>query len=411
MTIQAAHAWLELQQDRMVADLVALCDQNSGSHNLAGLNRVANWLENSMQLQPATSTRIELSPREKINDRGQVQAELTGPLLRWDFQPRSQRRVLLAIHYDTVFDADHDFQNCVRVNDDQLRGPGVADAKGGIVVIRYCLQALIKFQLASALGWTVVLNPDEELGSPSSASYFRDIAQDFDFGILFEPALPNGGLVSQRKGSGNFTIVMRGRSAHAGRHFEDGRNAIAELSRLLVALDALNGRRSETTINIGQVTGGGPVNIVPDLAVARFNVRAPDDASARWFEESLGVLVQAIRTRAEFVIELSGGFQSPPKLITESQKELMRCVEIAGKVLGHTIQWQATGGVCDGNKLAAAGLPNIDTLGPIGSGLHSIHETVQVRSLVDKAKLLTELLCRFADGAFPNLERGSTLRH
>lgn len=181
--------------------------------------------------------------------------------------PSASARVLLAIHYDTVFGPEHCFQQCTRLSDTSLRGPGVADAKGGIVVLRYALQALLKYQIHGEVGWTVVLNPDEELGSPNSSTYLRDLASEFEFGLLFEPALPTGALVSQRKGSGNFTAVVRGRAAHAGRHFEDGRNALAEISRLAAALDALNGLREGTTINIGHITGGGPVNIVPELAV------------------------------------------------------------------------------------------------------------------------------------------------
>ncbi len=407
MNTQAAHAWLEQQPARMVADLVALCNQNSGSSNLAGLNRVADQLADWMAIEPARLSRIELPLRHQIDDRGNLQSQATGPLLRWDYQPQSQRRVLLAIHYDTVFGPSHDFQQCQQVSETQLRGPGVADAKGGIVVLRYALQAIIKFALADELGWTVVLNPDEELGSPSSATYFQDLAPEFDFGLLFEPALPSGTLVSQRKGSGNFTVVVHGRSAHAGRHFEEGRNALAEASRLAAALDSLNGLRDGTTINIGHISGGGPVNIVPDLGIVRLNVRVADDASSHWFEEAIRSRVQAIRDRDGFAAELHGSFQSPPKLITEAQQNLIHCVECVGEKLGVTTRWQATGGVCDGNKLAAAGLPNIDTLGPIGEGLHSSLETVQVRSLVDKAKTIVEILAGFAAGQFPRLARKS----
>ncbi len=231
---QNANQWLDASTSQMTEELIELCNLNSGSYHLAGLQRVAKRIAEWADLAPAVFQQVNLPSHASIE---------TGPLLRWDFQPRAARRVLLMIHYDTVFSPEHDFQRCELLSPKLLRGPGVADAKGGIVVLRYALQAIIKFGLASELGWTVLLNPDEEVGSHSSAPVMRVIATQFDFGLLFEPALPDGALISQRKGSGNFTISVRGQAAHAGRYFDRGRNAIAELSRIVAALDALNGKR------------------------------------------------------------------------------------------------------------------------------------------------------------------------
>ncbi len=395
----------------MVADLIALCNQNSGSENLAGLLGVANWLSDWANLSPASLQRIVLPSRQALGDDGGDDGDTrdvgTGPALRWDFQLDASRRVLLMIHYDTVFGLDHEFQTCEQLSPTRLRGPGVADAKGGIVVLRYALQALLRFGLASDLGWTVLLNPDEEIGSLSSAELLKELAPHYDFGLLFEPALPSGSLISERKGSGNFSVTVRGKAAHAGRNFDQGRNAIAELSRFVVAIDALNGQRADTTINVGLVSGGGPVNVVPDFALGRWNVRVPDAESATWFEEQLRDLVDATHARDGYTCELNGGFTSPPKRINAAQQALMRAVEVSSVKLNlPTVHWQYTGGVCDGNKLAAAGLPNIDTLGPPGDGLHSSQESVQLDSLVEKSKLLVEILCGFASGEMDFLLRG-----
>ena len=394
---QSAAHWLESQQDAMVADLIFLASQNSGSYSLPGLLAMADNLANWMELAPAEFQRIELPAHAAME---------TGPMLRWDFRPQSSRRVLLMIHYDTVFGPDHAFQSCELLSPILLRGPGVADAKGGIVVLRYALQAMIKFGLATDLGWTVLLNPDEEIGSHSSVALMQELAPQFDFGLLFEPALPSGALISQRKGSGNFSVTVHGHAAHAGRYFDRGRNAIAELSRIVSALDALNGQRAGTTINVGFVSGGGPVNVVPDHATAKLNVRAPDAESATWFEEQLKSIAFQSSARDGFSCEVTGSFTSPPKCINAAQLELMRAIESCSASLGlPPVQWQSTGGVCDGNKLAAAGLPNIDTLGPRGDGLHSNQECVQLDSLVEKAKLVVEILCKFAEGKFESLRR------
>ncbi len=400
-----AYSWLEAGQERMVTDLIELANQNSGSSNLDGLMSVADWLVDWVSLHPAKLTRIALPPRRIVGDDGKERVVETGPALRWDYRPEARRRVLLAIHYDTVFGAEHPFQNCKRETSDKLVGPGVADSKGGIVVLRYALQSLLKFSLAEECGWTVLLNPDEEVGSPSSAALMQEIAPDFDFGLLFEPCLPGGEFVSQRKGSGNFVVVLRGRTAHAGRDFERGRNAVAKLCELFTEINRLNGVREDTTINVGNVVGGGPVNVVPDLAVGRFNLRVPDSESANWFELKLKTLVDAVNNGEGFECKIHGGLTSPAKPITDETRRLMEAIESSAGRLGQSIRWKATGGVCDGNKLAAAGLPNIDTLGPLGDGLHSSHEWVQIDSLVDKAKLLVELLSRFSAGELESLER------
>ena len=400
-----ASQWLDNQLVSIRDDLISLCNMNSGSANLAGLLRVAEQLETRFPIDCQFST-IELAPRFSIDDHGNSTEHPAGPVLRWDCRPTAKRRVLLAIHYDTVFGTEHSFQSCQLIEEDRLNGPGVADAKGGILVIMNALEAYERFNATDDLGWTVVLNPDEEIGSPSSVDYFQRIASDFDFGLLFEPALPTGELVSERKGSGNFDVVVRGKSAHAGRHFEDGRNAIVSLCEALLQLDRLNGTREGLTINVGNFVGGGPVNVVPDTAVGRINVRMNDQESADWFEQQMKDAVSSVSAKDGIEATFHGKIASPPKSLTPEIRRLMEAIEVCtNESLGRKVKWKTTGGVCDGNKLAAAGLPNIDTLGPIGDGLHSSQEWVQLSSIPQKAKVIVELLTSFGAGRFPKLER------
>ncbi len=400
-----AQAWLESNQEQMVKDLIELANQNSGSSNVDGLISVASWLADWCNFHPAKFQRIHLPARRTIGDDGKELIQETGPALRWDYRPDSRQRVLFAIHYDTVYGIDHSFQTCHRHDSDKLQGPGVADAKGGIIVLRYAIKALMEFSLLHDCGWTVLLNPDEEVGSPSSNKVFSEMARDFDFGLLFEPCLPTGELVSHRKGSGNFCVVVRGRSAHAGRDFFHGRNAVAKLCWLLTQLDQLNGQREGLTINIGNLRGGGPVNVVPDLAIGRFNVRLVDSEGEKWFEDHLRSLVAEVNRCEGYQCEVHGSISSPAKLVTPESQQLMLAIEACGSELGQPIHWKGTGGVCDGNKLAAAGLTNVDTMGPMGDGLHSPNEWVLVSSLVAKAKLVVELISRFAAGGLGSLER------
>ncbi len=391
--------WLDANRAAMRKDLIELCEINSGSLNLSGLHSVAQWLEDWFQIPSTSFRKIHLKPRQMVHDDGTLSDVETGPLLRWDYEPESTRRVLLAIHYDTVFGPESPFQSCTQLDDDKLRGPGTADAKGGIIVLRNAVQAAIRSGVLGDLGLTVVLNPDEELGSPHSSTYFQQIASDFEFGLLFEPCLPSGEMVSQRKGSGNFDIVVRGQSAHAGRHFDEGRNAIVLLSQVLLQLDQLNVDDPAITVNVGSVHGGGPVNIVPDLAIGRVNVRMTSADKITWFNAQLQKIIDQADQRDGFSIELFGGITSPPKPCSPAVEALMRSYDAAScELTGQPVRWRATGGVCDGNKLAAAGLPNLDTLGPKGDGLHSMQEWVSTSSLSTKAHLTVRMLEKAARG-------------
>ncbi|GAB5403186.1 MAG: hydrolase [Aureliella sp.] len=381
------------------SDLVELAELNSGSRNLAGLEDVASWLREKVQIPGASFESRSLPAVSELDDEGREVTYETGQALLWHCRPEAERRILLAIHYDTVFAVDHPFQRCRRLSTTQLQGPGVADAKGGVLVIREALAAAEQFGLARDLGWTILLNPDEEIGSPHSTALMQEIAPGYDFGLLFEPSLPSGDLVGQRGGSGNYTVVIQGKSAHVGRHFEDGLNAIARLSWLFTQLDAMN-QREGLTVNVGFVCGGGPLNVVPDLAVGRFNVRVQSAGVAQWLDEQLVELYDSIRAMG-YQVRADGGVTSPPKPVTPAMQSLMAAIEQSSDVVGcKKPGWVTTGGVCDGNKLAAAGLANIDSLGPIGGGLHSDQEWVDLPTISMKAKLIVSLLHRYSNRDF-----------
>lgn len=387
-----AMAWIREHHEQWVYRVTELCNCNSGSENVFGLNAAAELLSRWKGIAPVKVQQIALPPRTVVRDDGDKEILPTGPALMWKIRAEANRRVLLGIHYDTVYSPLHHPNICQMTERNKLVGPGVADAKGGIVVIQAALEAIEKFELAPDIGLTVLLTPDEELGSPSSADLWLQQAAHHDFGLLFEPALPSGAMVGERKGSGNFTLVVRGRAAHAGRDFSQGRNAVALAALLTTRLDALNGKRVGTTINVGRLTGGGAVNVVPDLAIIRFNIRVPDTQALQWAEAEINEMVKMASSIEGFRLELSGGFTAPPKTQTPKQLQLMNAVEMAAARLGQRVLWHSSGGVCDGNRLAAAGLPNIDTFGPIGDRLHSPDEWLDTSSIVSKAQLVIELL-------------------
>jgi glutamate carboxypeptidase len=300
---------------------------------------------------------------------------------------------------DTVYGQEVAFQKCRWDGEHRLNGPGVADAKGGLVVMLYALRALEASPLAGKLGWEVIINPDEEIGSVGSGEFLAQRAGQADLGLLFEPSLPDGTLVSTRKGTGNFEFVFRGRSAHSGREFEKGRNAIVSCCKMMNEIWHLNGK-TQTTYNVGRISGGGALNIVPELAIGRVNVRVSSAEEQREAERLLGQLVENYNSQEGALegisVEQYGKFTSPPKELTPEIEKLQRRIEECGRLLDIPVAWQSTGGACDGNKFAAAGLPNIDTLGPQGGEIHSPSEYLLTDTLVPRAKLAALVLMSLA---------------
>jgi glutamate carboxypeptidase len=298
---------------------------------------------------------------------------------------------------DRVFPADTVFTEVVIRSDGALNGPGIADMKGGLSIMLGALEAFEHHPLAADVGYEVLWSPDEEIGSPGSAALLTAAAKRGHLGLTYEPCLPDGALVSARKGSGNFHVVFEGLSAHAGRAFADGRNAIAGAAGLAAKLHALNGKRRAVTINIAQVEGGGSLNVVPDRAVLRINVRVSDPKDAAWF---LARLDQAIASLASMNLKpvVHGGFHRPAKPADSTQRKLFGWVEQAGALIDLPIRWQPSGGVCEGNNLHAAGLPNIDTLGVHGGDIHSAGEFAWPESFAQRAALSAILLSKIASG-------------
>lgn len=316
-------------------------------------------------------------------------------------RPDAPLQVLLVIHMDTVYGPDHPFAATTLLDDNRLQGPGVADAKGGLVVMLTALEAFEQFPQANNLGWQVIINPDEELGSPGSAALLAETAQHHHVGLVFEPTLPDGTLIAARKGSGNFSIAIHGRSAHAGRDIDAGRNAIHAMAKLIDQLTALPQQREGLTVSAAYIEGGtaaGPANIVPDLAVCRLNMRVANHADQAFAETELQRLVNEVNSQDGYSAQLHGCFQAPPKPLDEPLQQLLDAVAACGRELDIPIRWRDSGGVCDGNKLAAAGLVNVDTLGPRGGDIHSENEYLLLDSLTERAKLTALLLMKLAAG-------------
>lgn len=383
--------------DALIARAIDWANVNSGSRNAEGLNAVLAALEAEANRLPAEVTRIPTQGSTTVADDGSVRADAHADALKITARPEAPIQVVLTGHYDTVFPAESRFQSVATRPDGALNGPGVADMKGGISVLLGALEAFETHPDRHGVGWTVLLSPDEEIGSPASAPLLAELGARGHVGLTYEPALADGTLAGERKGSGNFHLIVTGKAAHAGRAFEEGRNAVAGAAIIAAALHGLNGRREGVTVNVAKISGGGALNVVADNAVVRFNVRVPDAQSAAWITDAVREIV-ATPPFDGLTLDLHGGMTRAPKPMDASQTALFEAVREAGALLGQPIAWKPSGGVCEGNNLHAAGLPNIDTLGVRGGDIHSDQEFAWPDSFVERAQLSALILCKIASG-------------
>jgi glutamate carboxypeptidase len=378
----------------MLAQVEAWAAVNSGTRNLAGLATMAGLLADAFGVLPGDVTLVEPAAADHVAADGSVSALQHGHHLHVSVRPEAPVRMLFTGHMDTVYPVDHPFHTLTKRDDGTLNGPGVADMKGGLAVMLAALRAVEAS--GSPIGYDVVINSDEETGSFSSAPLLASAARGKIAALTYEPALADGTLAGARGGTGNFSIVVRGRSAHAGRNPEDGRNAVVAAADIAVRLAKVAGPR--LAVNPARIEGGGPNNVVPDLAVLRINFRpATRDDIAR-AQSHIDSAVALAAAEHGVRIEVHGSFNRPPKPIDTGAARLFDLVQGSGADLGLTIGWTATGGVCDGNNIAAAGVPVVDTMGVRGGAIHSADEFMIPDSLAERAALSAVTTLRIAEG-------------
>jgi glutamate carboxypeptidase len=401
MDLKGAHEFLAKNHAQILALTVRLAEVNSGSFNVSGLKRIADTMIREFKDLKCEQTLMPMAPMHMINVKGDPVELPLGPVLRFWKRPEAPMQVLLVAHMDTVFAADHKFQSIKQPSIDILNGPGVADMKGGIALMLWGLKAFEQLPQAANLGWEVILNSDEEIGSPGSAEIIESRGKKHQVGFVFEPAMDESGtLAGERKGSGKYTLVMHGKAAHAGRNFNEGRNAICKMAEIIGKINALNNQREGVTINVGFVQGGEAVNVVPDTCMCRLDVRVPNNLDADWVQNNLNIIVSEFNNQEGFKLELHGKFGRKPKIITAEMEKLYKLVQDLSAGLGKEITWKPSGGCCDGNNLASVGLPNVDTLGVRGGNTHSPAEFMVISSLVERAQLLTSILAHLSDNGF-----------
>ena len=373
--------------DSMVSLLEKWVNINSHSDNLIGLTEMMAALKQAFAPLGGIMEEIPLPSRRIINRKGEALLLPLGKALHIQKHPDAPFKLFFGGHMDTVFSISHPFQKAAKLGKDRLNGPGAADMKGGLVILRETLKALENSPCQGKIGWEVLINPDEELGSPGSSPLFEKFAKRNDFGLIFEPAFPDGALAGPRKGSANYTLLSKGRSVHAGRDFFEGRNAIAALSHIVNEITELSNQERGITVNVGILEGGEAPNIVPDHAFCRFNIRAWNPEDFTEIKSHIESIIRQWNQKEGHDLTLYEDTGAPPKPLDKKMVSLFEMLSTCGQALGLTLKAVPSGGVCDGSRLYAWGLPNIDTLGVVGGGLHTSEEYAVLPSLMERSQL------------------------
>jgi glutamate carboxypeptidase len=377
LDLAAALAQLEGTLPAYLDDLRALVSIDSGTFDKAGVDAVTGWL---VERYDRLGADLSWHPSAEFGDTAVARLHGGGT-----------GHVLLMGHTDTVYPLGTAEERPFTLDGTHARGPGSADMKAGDLSIVYALETLLELAPEDVGHVTVVHNSDEEIGSPSSKEIIRELSHEADAVFVLEAGRENGDIVSARKGILDGRLEVRGVAAHAGVNPERGRNAILELSHIVVALQGLNGQIPGVTLNVGHVSAGRRPNVVPDHAFAHFEVRAFERER---LEEAMRRVQETVarRTVPETEAEVTLTVEHWPMQKTEASDRLVRLASKLGAAVGVEVRDVATGGASDGNTAAAAGRPVLDGLGPIGGGAHSLNEYVLVSSIAPRTALLAGLI-------------------
>jgi glutamate carboxypeptidase len=312
---------------------------------------------------------------------------------RWgSTSPRTQPKpsgVLMLCHMDTVHDIGMLARNPCRREDGRLFGPGVQDMKASLAMAVAAVELLQANQRMPERPVTLLVTSDEELGSVTSRPLIEQLAREAELVLCLEPCLPDGSLKTWRKGVGEFQIVARGRSTHAGADHERGRNAIEELAHHVLAVQKLTDYEAGTTVNVGVISGGTRSNVVPEAARVWIDMRVktPEEADRirTWMEARAPVLDGT-------QLQVTGGLNRPPMVRDELMVATFAKAQGIAARLGISIGEGGTGGGSDANFVAPLAVPVLDGLGALGNGAHSEREHIVIGELPRRTALLAALL-------------------
>lgn len=299
--------------------------------------------------------------------------------------------IIIIGHMDTVFPEGTVKKRPFMIKGDRAYGPGVIDMKASLVELVYALTVMKQTGNKGYKNVQIVLNSDEELGSPTSRAVIMREAMNKEYALILEAARPDGSIVTARRGGGQFHIFVKGKAAHAGIDPEKGRSAIEELAHKVIHLQQLTNDKQGIHVNVGMVSGGTAANTVPASAKATVDVRIAQIKQMLPVQKQIEKICTTTYVEGTKT-EMIGEIDRMPIEKTDKVASLLKIIQQAGQDIGIIITDTATGGSSDGSFTSAAGVTTIDGLGPVGGFFHSEDEYLEISSLVERTLLLATVI-------------------
>lgn len=369
--------YLQASLETYLANLHEIVSIDSGTHSKPGVDSVGVHMEGWLRDTGCEVTRL---PHDVYGD--SLVARLRGA---------GSRKVVMVGHMDTVYPDGTAAARPFYISGDRAYGPGASDMKNGILAGMYAMRALLATEQIGFGEIVLFLNPDEEVGSPSSSQAILAECRGAAAALVLESGRQDGSVVVGRKGVSHYKLTAHGRSAHAGVEPEKGRSAVIELAHKVLALAALNGLTEGTTVNVGTIEGGTRRNVIADRATCDVDVRITTaGAQAELDAELRRIAAQPAVPDTRVEVEYDHWF--PPMEANERNQALFETASEVASRLGLNLRGVFTGGGSDANRISAAGVPVLDGLGPIGRGAHSPEESLLIPSVPERTSLLAHLL-------------------
>ena len=373
------------RQERMVQQLEALVSIESPSENKGAVDRasrlIARWLEE-------LGGKIRWHRQKQFGDLLEVRFGAMGPGSGRAASGK-QKPILLLGHLDTVWPMGTLATMPFRKAKGKIFGPGVYDMKAGVVMALHAL-AMLREAEALAAPVVVLLNSEEEVGSPVSRAVTEKIARECSKVFVLEPAQgPQGAYKTARKGVGDYSIHVRGVAAHSGVDFGSGHSAVLELARLIEKISRFTDLKTGLTVNPGTICGGTRVNVIAAEARAEVDVRIARMRDAARVER----LFHGLRaTDRGCSVTVTGGMNRPPMERGRGTVQLFHQAKEIARAMGFALEEATTGGGSDGNFTAALGIPTLDGMGAVGEGAHAAHESIVLGELAPRTALLAAMI-------------------
>ncbi|WP_438315792.1 M20 family metallopeptidase [Sporosarcina sp. FA9] len=369
--------YLQSKEDEMLLLLERLVNIDSGSANKAGIDEVGGILKSEYERLGFTVEVIE-EPNNGNN-------------LLIQYEDTNSPEIIVVAHMDTVFKVGTASERPFSIKEGRAYGPGVIDMKASQVSLLYAVKALIANKRTGFENLRIVLNSDEEIGSPTSKDLIEQQATGKKFALIMEPARKDGSLVTARRGGGEYSLYVTGKAAHSGIEPQNGISAIDELAHKIIKLHTLTNHEEGITVNVGLIEGGESVNTVAPTAVGHIDIRINKAEQAAVLAKQIEDIC-GVSDLPGTSLRLEGGIDRPPLVKTDKTIQLLQIIKHVGNAIGIDVTDTATGGASDASFTSVAGVPTIDGLGPIGGDAHTEKEYLEIPSLIERTELLASVI-------------------